>query len=175
MTDSGVRLAGHRISWTIGGYALEASLSDIVMIRLLTEVETSRGPMGTTACQLNFRDGKSVSIFGGNSYSPDQAARLARYRAFVNDLHQRLGPAERVSIRFVAGFGGARFGFPLVLATILGLFLVGAVVALFVKPTLRLAGALVFCVVSSAGVFRLLQLNAPHVYDPAYPLDSAEN
>jgi hypothetical protein len=41
------------------------------------------------------------------------------------------------------------------------------------KPWIRLAIAMAFGAVMTVGLFRLLQLNAPHIYDPADPLGSA--
>jgi hypothetical protein len=174
--DSGIRLTGDRIEWRIDGQPQNAVLADIQAIRLTTEVETARGPIGATSCQIRFRGGGAVTVLGGNSLSSDAAARRARYEAFVADLHRRLGPGERSRIRFIAGFGGGRFGILLVASVISALFLVLAPLALLAgaaKPRIGLAIAMAFGAVMTVGLFRLLQLNAPHIYDPADPLGSA--
>lgn len=176
LRDHGVRLAGDRLGWSVDGRNMEAPLGEIAAIRLTTEVETSRGPIGATSCQIRFRGGRAVTVFGGNSLSPDPAARLARYEKFVTDLHHRLGPGDRERIRFTAGFGSARFGILLAAAVISAIFLVLAPLALLfgaAKPRIRLGIAIAFGVVMTAGLFRLLQLNAPHIYDPRDPLGSA--
>ena len=174
--DHGIELAGDRIGWSIDGQRQEASLADIAVIRLTTEIETLQGPMGSTTCQIRFQSDQAVTVFGGNSRSPDAADRRARYEAFVADLHRRLGPGERARIRFIAGFGGARFGMLLVAAVIFTVFLIVALLALLfggkgprILPGLATAAGAVMTI----GLFRLLQRNAPHSYDPAAPLGSA--
>ena len=176
LRDSGIRLAGDGIEWRIDGRPQRAALADIRIIRLTTEVEARRGPIGATSCQIRFRGGRAVTVFGGNSLSPDSADRRARYEAFVIELHRRLGPGGYARIRFIAGFGGARFGFLLAgsvvsiilwAATTLGLLFglaprrIGTVIGLSVGLGMTLS------------MFRLLQLNAPHIYDPRDPLGSA--
>jgi hypothetical protein len=176
LRDTGIRLDGDRLRWSIDGVARDAALADIEAIRLTSEVETMRGPIGATSCQIRFLDGRAVTVFGGNSLSPDPAARRARYEAFVADLHRRLERDDRARIRFVAGFGGARFGILLVAALLsVTLFLVGPLVGLLIKPSPRILIGLVFGVIINAGLFRLLQLNAPHLYDPINPLRSASS
>lgn len=173
-TDSGVRLSGNRIGWTAGGRTHEAPLADIASIRLTTAVDSLRGPMGATACRIRFSNGAGVTVFGGNSFNPDEPARAVRYCAFVDDLHRRLGPKERASIRFIAGFGGARFGIGLVLVIVASLFfIVTPLVLLLITGEARLLIAPLFGVFLIGGLLKLVQTNAPHVYDPANPADSA--
>jgi len=175
LRDSGIRLAGDGIEWRIDGRPQRAALADIRIIRLTTEVEARRGPIGATSCQIRFRGGRAVTVFGSNSLSPDAADRRARYEAFI-ELHRRMGPGGYARIRFIAGFGGARFGFLLAgsvvsiilwAATTLGLLFglaprrIGTVIGLSVGLAMTLS------------MFRLLQLNAPHIYDPRDPLGSA--
>jgi hypothetical protein len=173
LRDSGIRLTGDAIEWRIDGDPRRASLSDIQAIRLTTEVETSRGPIGATSCQMRFRGGRAVAVFGGNSLSPDAADRRVRYEAFVADLHRRLGPDHRTRIRFIAGFGGARFGFLLVASVVSAILWVMMTLGLLFGLMPRRIGlviALTFGGVMTVGLFRLLQLNAPHIYDPREPI-----
>jgi hypothetical protein len=128
LRDSGIRLVGNGIEWRIGGDARRAALSDIRAIRLTTETETAQGPMGATTCQIRFRGGSAVTVFGGNSLSADAADRRARYERFVAELHRRLGPDGRARISFIAGYGGARFYLLLVGTVVLAsLWFAGAV------------------------------------------------
>ena len=176
LRDSGIRLVGDGIDWRIGGDARRATLSDTRAIRLTTEVETARGPVGATSCQIRFRSGSAVTVYGGNSLSPDAADRRARYETFVAELHRRLGPDDRARISFVAGYGGARFYFLLVAAAVSAVFWVAATVATllgFAPRPIRIAIALSIGAVLTVGLFRLLQLNAPHTYDPGNPIGSA--
>jgi Domain of unknown function (DUF4115) len=176
LRDTGIRLDGDRLCWCIGGDARDAALTDIEAIRLTTEAETARGPMGATSCQIRFFGGRAVTVFGGNSLSRDPVERRRRYEAFVTELHRRLAPGDRARIRFIAGYGGGRFALLLVSTVISTLFLILAPLALLFgaeTPHLRILFAIVFGVVLTVGLFRLLQLNAPHVYDPGAPLYSA--
>ena len=52
LRDSGIRLAGDGIEWRIDGRPQRAALADINIIRLTTEVETRRGPIGAISCQI---------------------------------------------------------------------------------------------------------------------------
>ena len=83
LRDSGISLVGKEIEWRIDGVTRRAALSDIQAIRLTTAEETARGPLGTTTCQIRFRGGGAVTVFGGNSESPDAADRRACYETFV--------------------------------------------------------------------------------------------
>jgi hypothetical protein len=95
LRDSGIRLAGDGIEWRIDGRPQRAALADVKLIRLTTGGETRRGPMGTTSCQIRFRGGWAVTVFGGSSLSSDAADRRARYEAFVTELHRRLRPGQQ--------------------------------------------------------------------------------
>jgi hypothetical protein len=176
LRDSGLRLVGNAIEWRIAGDARRATLSDIRAIRLTTQTETMRGPVGSTSCQMRFRDGSAVTIFGGNSSSPDAEDRRTRFETFVTDLHRRLGPDDRARISFIAGYGGARF-FLLLVAAVLSAVLWGtATVGTLLGFAPRRFGALIALSIGAAftlGLFRLLRLNAPHVYDPRNPIGSA--
>lgn len=78
LRDSGIRLVGDRIEWAIDRRPQQKALAGIKMIRLTTAVETPRGPMGATSCQILFRGGWAVTVFGGNSLSTDATDRRAR-------------------------------------------------------------------------------------------------
>jgi hypothetical protein len=176
LRDSGIRLVGDAIDWRIGGEARRAALSDIRAIRLTTEVETARGPAGATSCQIRFRWRGAVTVFGGNSLSTDAADRRARFETFVAELHRRLGPKDRARISFIAGYGGARFYFLLVAAVVSALLWVTATVGTLLGFAPRRIGAAIGLsagAVMILGLFRLLQSNAPHVYDPENPIGSA--
>jgi len=176
LRDKGIRLAGDGIDWRIDGQAQHAALSDIRAIRLTTEVETARGPVGVTSCQIRFAWGGAVTVFGGNSRSADAADRRARFEAFVAELHRRLAPDDRARIRFVAGYGGPRFYVLLAAAVFFALlWLMAAVGTLVGLGSFRIGSVIALSAgaVMTYGLFRLLQRNAPHLYDPREPIGSA--
>ncbi len=176
LRDRGIRLASDGIHWRIDKHAQHAAPSDIRAIRLTTEVEGAQGPVGVTSCQIRFGWGGAVTVFGGSSRSADAADRRARFDAFVTDLHRRLAPEDRARIRFVAGYGGARFYLLLAAAVFFAFLWVTAALGTLFDIAPRRIGSVIALsagAVMTYGLFRLLQRNAPHVYDPREPIGSA--
>ncbi|MFO1080556.1 MAG: DUF4115 domain-containing protein [Reyranellaceae bacterium] len=176
LRDGSIRLAGDGIDWSIDGRVQRGALSDIRTIRLTTQVETARGPVGISSCQIRFRSGGAVMVFGGNAQSADAADRNARFEAFVTELHRRLAPGDRARIRFVAGFGAPRFYLLLGAALFFALLWLTAAVGTLIGLAPQRTGSVVALTagaVMAYGLFRRLQRNAPHVYDPRDPLGSA--
>ncbi|HVH81135.1 MAG TPA: hypothetical protein VM782_17185, partial [Stellaceae bacterium] len=174
--DHGVSLSGDSLVWTTEGRRLLASLSDIVSVHLFTGAKALQGPMGSTLCQIRFKNGLALTVLSTNERGfPDDKA-MTRYRAFVEALHRRLSPEQCHQIQFVAGYGSARYVTLLVLTAIWSLFILGGVAALFIGQefTIRALIALVVGGSMLAAMVRLLQTNSPHAYDPSDPLDSAE-
>jgi hypothetical protein len=97
--------------------------------------------MGATSCQIRFRRGSAVTVFGGNSLNPDTADRRARYQTFVAELHRRLGPDDRARISFIAGYGHARLYFLLVAAVVSAVFWVTVTVGTLLGFAPRRIGA----------------------------------
>ncbi|MBV9756881.1 MAG: DUF4115 domain-containing protein [Alphaproteobacteria bacterium] len=160
-----------RIGWTAEGSPAQASLGEIAAIHLLTGAQSMEGPVGSALCEIQFSSGRVLTVLSSDGSGRPDAA----YRAFVERLHQQLGPGERARIRFVAGFGSARYWF---LLTLISLFMVpmilGGVLALFLGgPSLRLFVAMFGCIGMTVGTLRLLHANAPHAYDPSNPIESA--
>ena len=92
ITDSGVTLSADGLSWSIGGVEIERSYSDISSIRL------HRASAGTSAgvgvCQIRFRDGTTLVVYGGSAQGLADDTQAARFAAFVRDLHKRLAARE---------------------------------------------------------------------------------
>jgi hypothetical protein len=126
--DQGVRLVGNRIGWRVGGADKELPLSDIAAIHLTTEVSSPTTSLGTSVCQISFKNGAVLSVMSTNSLGLDKAGFAARYRAFVTDLHARLNSEQRALIAFSAGRGGVRYGFALLATVLLGVGVIAIVV-----------------------------------------------
>ena len=108
MTDSGVTLSADGLSWAIGGVDIARGYSDIFSIRL------HRASAGTSAgvgvCQIRFRDGTTLVVYGGSAQGLADDAQAARFAAFVRDLHQRLAAREESKrISFNAGLSEGRY------------------------------------------------------------------
>jgi hypothetical protein len=173
--DHGVQLNGDRIAWRVGGRKTELPLSDITAIHLSTEVSSPTTTLGATVCRISFKNGVVLSVLSTNSRGFDDAGFAARYAAFVNDLHARLSAGARASIAFTAGRGGVRYGVGLLVTALLA---AGVAVVVVLGPargvmTGRGIIALILGVGFVVAMFRFLQMNAPHAYDPDRPLESA--
>jgi hypothetical protein len=176
-SDRGVRLRGHRIAWSVGSQDKELPLSDIAAIHLTTEVNSLTTQLGATMCRIIFKNGVALSVFSTNSLGLDDAGFAARYREFVADLHARLSPTERASIVLSAGRGGVMYGFTLLVAILFGAGVIAIVVFSLALGTFtpRVLIGLILGTGLVVAMFRFLQVNAPHAYDPARPLDSASS
>ena len=118
MTDSGVVVTADGLSWAIDGAMSERKYSDIFSIRL------HRASAGTGAgvgvCDIRFRDGLTLNVYGGSAQGLADGEQNARFAAFVRDLHKRLARRDNTtSITFNAGLSEGRY-------TVLTVALVGA-------------------------------------------------
>jgi hypothetical protein len=107
MTDSGITLAANGLSWTIDGRQTARNYSDIFSIRL------QRAAAGTGAgvgiCEIRFRDGIILKIFGGSAQGIADDAQAPRYTTFVRDLHKRLAARADSHIYYNAGLSEGRY------------------------------------------------------------------
>jgi hypothetical protein len=170
-----VTLGRNRLAWIAENRLQEVSLYDISAIHLLTATQSVQGPMGATLCQIVFRTGLALTVFPTNEYGLYDRSREARYREFVEALHARLDARQRAAIRFVAGYGSIRYWLLLFLISLLTLMMAGGLLAALVLGafTWKLVFSLFVGVSMTGAMIRLLQVNAPHAYDPANPIASA--
>ena len=95
MTDSGVTLSADGLSWTINSNTAERNYSDISSIRL------HRASAGTSAgvgvCQIRFRDGTTLIVYGGTAQGLAEEPQAARFADFVRDLHKGSLSARRAN------------------------------------------------------------------------------
>jgi hypothetical protein len=177
IADRGVTLNGDRIGWTADGRRQGAALSDITSIHFFTGAHSLSNQLGATLCQIRFKSGLALTVFSTDSLGfPDDKA-MARYRAFVEALHRRLSATQRRAIQFVAGYNSVRYLTLLVLTVVWAVFMLGGLAAVFITQEVRVRVVVALILGSSllVAMVKLLQINAPHAYDPAAPLDSAEN
>ncbi len=175
LPDHSVSLGRNRLAWTTGDRVREAALGDIAAIHLLTGTRSVRGRMGATLCQIGFKSGQALTVYPTDAFGLHDRTREDRYRAFVEALHARLDARQRAAIQFVAGYGSTRYWILLFLISLLTLMLVGGILGALVLGgfTWKLLISLSVCVSMTGAMIRLLQVNAPHTYDPANPLGSA--
>jgi hypothetical protein len=131
--------------------------------------------MGATLCQIVFRTGLALTVFPTNEYGLYDHTRETRYREFVEALHARLDARQRAVIRFVAGYGSTRYWILLFLISLLTLMMAGGIFTALVLGafTWKLVFSLFVGVSMTGAMIRLLQVSAPHAYDPANPIASA--
>jgi hypothetical protein len=167
LKDHGIRLAGDHIGWSLDGRTDEARLADIAEVQLYGG--HPQLPWLFT-CALRFRNGTGFRVSSGSDMGGADLGRQAIYRDFVEQLHARLGPAERTAIRFTAGAHGWRaralpWMGPLLLG-LTGLLVLGLLAVVLLTGDLRAMVLLLGAVPMWLTWRRALQANAPRSYDP---------
>lgn len=162
--NHGVTLADARIIWTIDGETQEAKLASIVQIRL----QTGGNAQDVVAmCLVSFADGYVLTVYNSSAQGLPDSGQAAIYREFVRDLHRRLAVAK-VPVDCVAGYTEGRYQVVLVSGVLLGLIVVVLPFVLLLvtgeAKALYLLGAGIFLFWP---LYRMVQANKPHRYDPA--------
>jgi hypothetical protein len=166
LSDVGVTLSADGLSCSIDSVDIAHAYSDIVSIRL------HRASAGTSAgvCQIRFRDGTKLVVYGGSAQGLADDAQAARFAAFVRDLHQRIAMREDTKrISFNAGLSDGRYTVLTIAIVAAGLMFGLLPIILFVMirdlHTLGLLGAgLGLC----WPFYRLWEKNRPRPYSPAH-------
>jgi hypothetical protein len=158
--NHGVTLGDERIAWSSEGQSDSAPFKNVASVHL-----QSGG--GLNQCLIEFADGYLLTIIDGNAYGVADEKQTPVYRAFVQDLHARLIAAGSTSIRFTAGYMGARYHVVLVSALLLGLIcFVGPVIMLVFTGEFRLLIATIVGGSLCWPLVRMIGNNAPRNYDP---------
>ena len=165
--DVGIRLGPDGIAWTTDGEPRHAAFADIVEIRLQTGTVGRGGPFGT--CTITFGDGEALNIFGVTRIGNPDREKGATYAGFVQDLHHRLGPADRKRIRFRGGSTAGFHNFGMVAMTVGVLFfVVMPIVLLAVTHDARALGVLFAGAIFLAPFLKTFRRNAPADYAPEH-------
>jgi len=164
--DHGVTLTDSAIAWIAGGREWRARLRDVAEVHLRTG---NIGESTIATCRLRFADGSTVLIASSNSHGLQDNARDRLYATFVDDLHRRLAALEDARIAFMAGVSAARYRFGKILVVVAGLFfIVTPTVLLLITREWSMAWALYTGVLLLWPVYRVMQANAPRIYDPRH-------
>ena len=163
--DAGVTVTPNGLEWTTEGARRTKPFSDIVVIRLETGSIPRSGYFAI--CTITFRIGAPLVVNSLNDRGLPDGDRIALYRAFVRDLHARLGPEDRQRIRFLAGDTPGRYQLGMVAAVLAGAFFV-------VLPLVLLAitgeSKALFLTLTGAffvyPVIRTVRKNEPRSYAP---------
>jgi hypothetical protein len=166
ITDSGVTLSADGLSWTIDSNTAECNYSDISSIRL------HRASAGTSAgvgvCQIRFRDGTTLIVYGGTAQGLADEPQAARFADFVRDLHKRLAARKDTSqIYYHAGLSEGRY-------TVLTVTIVAAAILFGVLPLgllimVRDLHTLILFVTAGGllwSFYKLWEKNRPRPYTP---------
>lgn len=161
--DRGVTLHHDCIAWSEGGVAHEASLGDIVALRLqVGTIDAQR--IGTAS--IGFADGRGLNVNGSSDYGFFDAERGAAYRAFVQDLCRRLGAREG-QVAFLGGAPEGRRPMLIGLMVIVGLFFVALPIVLVIAVrSLDAVLAAVGAIAASATLYAKLTPSLPRTFDP---------
>ncbi len=162
--NRGITLTNTHIKWTFDGRPDEASLTNIVSVRLVTAGDWRNA---VAQCQITFADGYFLTASNGSSSGLPSDKQTLPYQEFVRDLHRRLIAAGRDTITFTAGYRPLNYYIVLVCAILLGTMAVPLPLIL-----LLLTGELAALWVLIGGAFliwplvRMVRNNAPSTYDP---------
>jgi hypothetical protein len=159
----GVTLTSERLAWIDAGQSHSAPFKDIASVHLQSGGEINQ-------CLIRFVDGHLLTITDANAYGIVTEQQTPVYRTFMHDLHARLVASGVNSIRFTAGYMGARHRVVMVGALLLGLIcFVGPLVMLVVTGEFKL----LLAAVTGGGLcwtmIRTMQNNVPRDYDPNRP------
>jgi len=188
IADHGIRLRRDGLSWTIGGERREAGFGGIAEIHLTSGGGTTAGggdspyPMmrqivqrqstNMSVCRIMFRDGGQLQVYGGAASGLPDAQHSVHYSEFVVRLHERLAavPAGD-AIAFGGGYSLVRYRVLVVALGVMGLMLLGALVATLAGAGTRRAFVLAAASISFWFQWKMVQANAPQTYDPAHVPD----
>jgi hypothetical protein len=159
--DPGITLGAGRIAWQEDGARHQAELAGIASVHLQTGGGW-QNPIGR--CDIGLHDGRVLHVSDATASGlPDEASR-ALYRAFLSDLHGRLG-GGRVS--FTAGYSQTRYCVVLIAAILLGLILVATpLVLLLVTDDTSTLYLLFVGAMLALPLARMVKANAPRPYTP---------
>ena len=165
--DAGIVLTPTAMEWRTDGVARTTDYSTIESIRLQTGNVPKSGTFG--ACQVTFRNGRTLVINSMNSWGTPDPERFDDYAEFLQDFHERLSEEDRRRIRFLAGATEGRQMFARI-----SVWLGGAFFVLLPLVVMLLTGeieALFLCIAGLAFIvpaLRTLRKNEPRTYDPRH-------
>jgi hypothetical protein len=183
IADHGIRLGPDRLSWTTGGVRHEAGFGDIKEIHLTSGGRTSVGgdsmlpmmrqvaqreAMSMSVCRIIVRGGDQLQVCDASANGLPDAARSVRYGEFVVRLHERLAAtpaADRTA--FGGGYSLVRYRILMVALCLMGLLLLGALVAAIAGSGHTRVFALAGAAITFWFQWKLTLANAPQAYDPA--------
>jgi hypothetical protein len=169
LPNCGLTLRGARLSWSADGLDRDYALDEIRSIRLQNTTGSGRQAVGL--CQINFRDGRVITVYGGNDRGTSDDAQAEHYSGFVRDLHRRIPEEAARRIVFNAGITEGRFMIMSVAVAVSALLFIGTpLVLLFVVPsteTLKVLGLLATGAFFCWPLWKLWTNNRPRPYSPS--------
>lgn len=166
--NHGITLSDLMLAWTIDDDPQEGRLTSIAEVRL----QTGGNAQDLVAmCKITFVDGYALTVYNGSAMGLPDSAQAALYREFVRDLHRRL-IASKARIAYMAGFSEGRYHVALPAGILLGLIVVALpFVLLLITGEIKV----LFLLIAGAWLFwpmyKMVQANKPHTYDPAHLSD----
>lgn len=142
-----------------------ATFEDIVRIRLAAASDGDGDLIGS--CIIHFKNGRMLTVMGGNNWGLCDPGKAEIYRQFVHDLHGRLRVEDSSRIEFLAGQTEASRGFSQAAIIVAALFFLVLPVGLFVvtgepKCLFIMLGGFAFV----SPFFSLFKANTPRNYSP---------
>ncbi len=142
-----------------------ASFEDVVRIRLVAGSDGESELIGS--CIIYFKDGRALTVMGGNNWGLCDPEKAALYRQFVHDLHRRLNAKDSSRIEFLAGQTEASRGLSQAAMIVGALFFLVLPLGLFVvtgepKCLFIMLGGFAFV----SPLFGQFKANTPRNYSP---------
>jgi hypothetical protein len=165
LRNQGVRLTQDALAWVHDGQQRRYGFAEILSIRLQVRHVHKSGDIG--ACEIRFRDGRSLKLDGGTAYGYADEAQSAAYAAFIRDLHARLAASGVTTIRYLAGSSEGMHTGAVVSVVIGALFFIGLpFVLLFIVRRWEVLGVLAAGVGFIWPLWSKLEANRPRDYAP---------
>ena len=166
MDDRPILLHENGLQWSAPNSPMQrATFEDIVRIRLVVVSGGEDGSIGS--CILHFKQGRILTVMGGNNWGVCEPQKAELYRRFVHDLHRRLGADDCSRIKFLAGHTEGSRGLSRAALILAALFFILLPLGLFVATgepecLFLMLGGFAF----ASPFFRLFKANTPRNYSP---------
>lgn len=166
MDDRLILLDENGLQWSAPNSSTKrATFEDIVRIRLVVVSGGKEGLIGS--CNIYFKNGRMLTVMGGNNWGLCDPEKAELYRQFVHDLHRRLTAEDCSRIDFLAGQTEGARALSKAATILAALFFIALPVGLFVvtkkaECLFIMLGGVAF----AFPVFRQFKANTPRNYSP---------
>lgn len=163
--NRGISLTGERISWVLEGKPDSAPYTNIASVHLQSGGDWRNA---VSQCAITFADRYVLTVTNANASGSADEDNSRIYRSFVFDLHALLVASKtKRSVRYLAGYQGARYIIILLCTMILGgMFVALPFFLLFRFGSLEILFTLCAGIGLTWPLVRMVTNNMPRDYSP---------